>query len=364
MTDTVVPDDPERHLTDRGWTIQVLVVDDAERAVVSELLGKRYTVDTSASVTDADLYVVDEQAFPQYMTALQERVDDEYPTFCPIVVIRRPGSRAVVPDTVEAEFPRLIDDILDAPLTRDTAFRRLELLLMRRQKSQLLHQTIRDLDEANKQLERMASVLSHDLRNPIQVAQTRLSLLKGEFPEALEHIEPIERAFIRIEDLVENILAIRKVSEGIDREVVGLEEIIEEAWEYVPTKEATLVTTDELSGFVHADRQYLLQIFENLFRNSVIHVGNDVTVTVGPLQDGFYVEDDGPGIPVEEQSEVLRMGYSTRADGTGNGLGLNIVAKTVDAHGWTLEIAEGRAGGARFEISNVEFVTDPESDRW
>ena len=364
MTEPLLPEASEIHREGTERSIQVLVADDAERDVLRELLEDRYTVVTEGSVTDADLYLVDERAFPEHVIDLEYRLEDEFPTFCPVVVIRRPNSLGEMPETKESEFPRIIDDVLDAPLTREETFRRLDLLLIRREKSQHLHRSIRDLDEANKQLERMTSVLSHDLRNPVQVAQTRLSLLKDEFPDAGGHIEPIERAFLRIEDLVENLLAIREVNAGIDREVVSLQSIVDEAWGYVPTQDATLQTAEGFEGHVHADRQYLLQIFENLFRNAVVHVGSDVTITVGQFENGFYVEDDGPGIPPAERTEVLRMGYSTREDGSGNGLGLNIVARTTDAHGWDFEIAEGNAGGARFEIAAVEFVTDPAGDEW
>jgi signal transduction histidine kinase len=77
-----------------------------------------------------------------------------------------------------------------------------------------------------------------------------------------------------------------------------------------------------------------------------------VTVTVGDLDDGFYVEDDGPGIPIEEQGELFERGFSTAGDGTG--FGLAIVEQVVEAHGWEISIADGDAGGARFEVTGVE----------
>ncbi|OYR54849.1 hypothetical protein DJ71_27145 [Halorubrum sp. E3] len=81
------------------------------------------------------------------------------------------------------------------------------------------------------------------------------------------------------------------------------------------------------------------------------HGGEDVTVTVERLEDGFYVEDDGPGIPESERGDVFDSGYTTTADGTG--FGLAIVADIADAHGWTLRVAEAESGGARFELTNV-----------
>jgi signal transduction histidine kinase/PAS domain-containing protein len=66
---------------------------------------------------------------------------------------------------------------------------------------------------------------------------------------------------------------------------------------------------------------------------------------------GFYVEDDGPGIPPGERDEVLEQGYS---GDTGTGLGLAIVDRIADAHGWAVTITDGIDGGARFEFTGVE----------
>jgi signal transduction histidine kinase len=106
---------------------------------------------------------------------------------------------------------------------------------------------------------------------------------------------------------------------------------------------------------VQADRSRLKQVFENLFRNAAEHGRADVTVTIGGLDDGFYIEDDGPGIPSDERDAVFEAGYSQSADGTG--FGLSIVEQVVDAHDWQVRITDGTNGGARFEITNVEFVT-------
>jgi len=79
-----------------------------------------------------------------------------------------------------------------------------------------------------------------------------------------------------------------------------------------------------------------------------------VTVTVGELPNGFYIEDTGPGIPEEAREDVFVAGYSTNEKGTG--FGLSIAKRVAEAHGWEISVTEGSEGGARFEISDVEFV--------
>ena len=102
----------------------------------------------------------------------------------------------------------------------------------------------------------------------------------------------------------------------------------------------------------------LRRLLENLLRNAVEHGGDDVRVTVGPLAegDGFYVADDGLGIPEEKREGVFESGYSTGSGGAG--LGLSIVDGIADAHGWTIEVGESESGGARFEMSDVVVVDD------
>jgi signal transduction histidine kinase len=103
-----------------------------------------------------------------------------------------------------------------------------------------------------------------------------------------------------------------------------------------------------------ADRERLAQLLENLVRNAVQHGGDDVTVTVGDLEGGFFIEDDGPGIPIGDRDRVFDTGYSTETGGTG--FGLSIVSTIVQAHGWRMTLTDGETGGARFEITGIRFA--------
>jgi signal transduction histidine kinase len=92
-------------------------------------------------------------------------------------------------------------------------------------------------------------------------------------------------------------------------------------------------------------------LLENLLRNAVEHGGSEVTVRVGAQPSGFYIEDDGPGVPDELREDIFESGTTTNAGGTG--LGLSIVAAIAKAHGWSVEATEGTEGGARFEFAGV-----------
>jgi len=208
----------------------------------------------------------------------------------------------------------------------------------------------RELKRQNERLDRFASVVSHDLRNPLQVL--RGSLDGARQTGDPEHFERGEQAIDRMETLIDDVLSLARQGQPIDEtEPVALAALVEECWTVVETADAELIVDDDLRFVADPDR--LRQLLENLVRNAVEHGGDDVTVRVGALSDGtgFYVEDDGPGIPEAERSEVFESGYSTGDEGTG--FGLAIVSEIVDAHGWTIDLTDSAEGGARFEITDV-----------
>lgn len=210
----------------------------------------------------------------------------------------------------------------------------------------------RELEHQNERLERFASIVSHDLRNPLSVAKGHLELRMSEEVEEEDHLETVYTALERMEALIEDVLSLARQGQPIDEmETVVLTEIVQRCWSVVDTREATIQTQGTLS--FAADPERLKQLFENLFRNSVEHGGSDVEIRVGPLPngDGFFVEDDGDGIPPEERNSIFEFGYSTDPDGTG--FGLAIVHEIVNAHNWSIRVTESEEGGARFEISDI-----------
>ncbi len=206
----------------------------------------------------------------------------------------------------------------------------------------------RELELQNERLDEFASVVSHDLRNPLNVAQGRLDLAREASDS--EHLEEASSAIDRSLELIENMLSLARAGKQVrEMESVDVASLVETSGEHVETGEVTIVS--DLDSKIRADRSRLRQLMGNLIRNSVEHGGEEVTVTVGQLENGFYVEDDGPGIPAEIREDVFETGYSTREEGTG--FGLSIVTEIVEAHDWEIRVTEGSDGGARFEITGV-----------
>jgi len=271
-------------------------------------------------------------------------------------------------------------------------------------------------------VDQVSSVISHDLRNPLDVAKAHLQAARETGDP--EHFASISNAHDRMERIIRDVLTLTREDAVVDpSERVSIETAARDAWQSVETEQATLDLPDSLPTTT-ADPDRVRRLFENLFRNSVEHssttprseprggsvehgstsswpeadnsvehgstdnrtqsgdsvehgsAGNrtqsddsvehgpetgaspdrdddatpesSVTITVGALEDGFYVADDGPGVPPDEREVVFEPGYSTRDDGTG--LGLAIVERTVAAHDWEMRLTTAEHGGVRFEI--------------
>jgi signal transduction histidine kinase len=233
-----------------------------------------------------------------------------------------------------------------------------------------------ELQRQNDRLEEFASIVSHDLRNPLNVALGRVELIEG--AENDEHVRSIRKSLDRMTALIDDMLTLARQGRTVeDPERIALGTTATDAWEHVESEHATLVT--DLDEAVTGDPGRVMQLFENLFRNavehgstsnrtqsddavehgstspdsqarqdSVEHGRTDVTVTVGPTPDGFYVADDGPGIPESDREAVFEHGHTTNEDGTG--FGLAIVENVASAHGWSVSVTDSESGGARFEF--------------
>jgi signal transduction histidine kinase len=226
---------------------------------------------------------------------------------------------------------------------------------------------------------------------------------------------PLRSSLERMESIIEDALALVTIETVEETELVSLDRAVETSWANVSTGSASVAVVDDVA--IRADVSLVSHLFENLFRNAVDHSstspdsqarqdavennstspdsqarqdavdhgGDGVRVEVGALErdaeidgtgdpavsgadpegtamdwtadsatfDGFYVEDDGPGIPADLREQVFESGYSSD---DGSGFGLAIVAEVADAHGWSVSVTSGRDGGARFEVRGVSVI--------
>lgn len=237
---------------------------------------------------------------------------------------------------------------VNEPSTEEQA----EELLWRRSSVEPLSKNVLDSESMrsgkgldDEHLKTVCSVLSHDVGNLLIVIEGQIGLAQETGDD--EHLEEALTVLEHLEELIENLITLGETGHQVtELEPVDLETIATQAWYEVSYSEATLEI--DQTKTILADESALRQLFDNLFRNAVDHGGSGVTVQVGTLdRGGFYVEDDGDGIPPSQQDQVFEAGYSTDEQ---SGLGLAIVQRLAENHGWEIDIKNGSEGGARFEF--------------
>ena len=238
---------------------------------------------------------------------------------------------------VTATGPSLDDDALELA---EVLAANVEASLGRAAREEELRERERRLARQNERLEEFASIVSHDLRNPLSVAYGMAEAIEDDG----EHVAHLREALERMDRLTEDLLTLAQEGQVVgETEPVSLSDAARRAWTTVPTDGARLAVEAD-AGTVEADHDRLVEILENLFSNAVEHGSvADLTVTVERIPGGFAVADDGVGIPEASREAVFEQGVS---DG-GTGFGLDIVRTLAEAHGWHVRADESETGGAR-----------------
>lgn len=246
----------------------------------------------------------------------------------------------------------------------------------------------RQIERERERLEEFASVVSHDLRNPLSVAVGNIELARDFDGEAADdRLDRARDALDWMDDLISDLLALAREGRSVEEmSATELRTVVDSAWRSIAAETDAELVVDEPLSVVDCDRSRLRQALENLFRNAVEHgtdgdhvvgetsevsvvdeddgdghsAGNPpVRVFVGRCESGFYVADDGSGIPEKQREAVFEPGHSTAADGTG--FGLAIVERIAEAHDWEVSVTESRAGGARFEFRGIDCAPSSEA---
>jgi PAS domain S-box-containing protein len=329
--------------TDDEQTLEPVAV--SERG--QELIPEPPTYSSSTQSLSWDAYQAQELKYTSDVAAHDQRYNEATPIGSEVIVpIGRHGLLtigATGPDAFterEIEFIELWCDTLTAIVDRITQLN-------------LLQEREAELERERNRLDEFTTVVSHDLRNPLNVAVGRAELAATECDS--DHLLDATQALTRMEELVDDLLTLARQGSVIgETTAVELEDIASQCWQNIDARSATLRVVE--TATVQADGDRLSQVFENLFRNAVEHGEDSVTITVGRTGDGFYVADDGPGISKESRSQIFERGFTESDEGTG--LGLAIVRRICEAHGWETDVKTSESGGARFEFTGAGIGTE------
>jgi signal transduction histidine kinase len=217
------------------------------------------------------------------------------------------------------------------------------------------------LDRAREAERSVLLSVSHDLRTPLTAIRGYAEGIEDGTVGADRGAAIVARESRRLERLVDDLLALARLRQGILEvrpEAVDLHEVLGE------DAGVELMLEDGGDGRVVADHGRTLQVATNLVENAirVTPAGGRVALTTGPGR--FTVADSGPGIPPAERPHAFerfhlrdRLG---RGSADGAGLGLAIVRELTVAMGGEVDVESEPGEGARFTVS---LPRDPEHVR-
>lgn len=208
-----------------------------------------------------------------------------------------------------------------------------------------------EIERQNERFDELASVVSHDLQTPIETARGRVQLALETGDD--DHMRDALAALDRVDEMRSGLVETLRTREIVgETRTVDVERVASSVWGTLDVSAAATLQIPE-SPRMNGDPEAIERLLQNLVSNSVEHGGDAVTVRVGTLDDGFYLEDDGPGISPENRDDVFVPGFSTKPGGTG--VGMASVRQIVQAHGWRITVEDPETlDGVRFEITDTE----------
>jgi two-component system, OmpR family, sensor kinase len=214
---------------------------------------------------------------------------------------------------------------------------------------------------------------SHELRTPLTVIRGQLEVLAAQSSPSAVEVRRVERLvqaeIARISRLVDDLLLLAKTDQTqfLRVEWIDLGAFVPELWDGMSLLAQRRFELDPVpQGTLRADPDRLAQALRNLVGNAIDHTSPEhglvrMRVELAPREGvRFIVEDDGPGIPLDQRERVFHRFHRVdaardRASG-GTGLGLAIVRAITDAHGGTVKAGESPEGGARVELELPGFT--------
>ena len=230
-----------------------------------------------------------------------------------------------------------------------------------------LRERVHNLAVSNRELERFASVVAHDLRAPLRHLSQFSDFLSAELAgqasaEVAEHLAIVKTSASRMSVMVDRLLEYARIGVGAPKlTTVDLAACLTEARDMLgaEAKSAEVVARFGAFGFVRADRVLVMRLFQNLLQNTLKFAkpGSGAVVRVTAEGDAQTVtivfEDEGLGVSPAQTERIFEMfGRGEAADGVaGYGIGLAVARRICETLGGSITLDPAYTDGARFLVT-------------
>ena len=242
-----------------------------------------------------------------------------------------------------------------------------------RQKNEEIQEYVQKLEISNNELKQFAHVASHDLREPLRMITSYISLLDKSMKDKLseqdkEFFKYVLDGSKRMDQLIRDLLRLAKVDANATVEKIKLNSVIEE----IKLNLETLVKDNgakiEVGNMpaVYADRAQMLQLFQNLVANGIKYNKSHppcIRINCIDRKDNIEitVTDNGIGIPRHLRDEAFQIFRRLHRlnDATGSGIGLAICKKVVEGLKGKISISDAPGGGTTFHLLFGKEILKP-----
>ncbi|MFW9914912.1 MAG: PAS domain S-box protein [Candidatus Thorarchaeota archaeon] len=191
------------------------------------------------------------------------------------------------------------------------------------------------LGRQKEELSEFAHTMAHDLKNSLLSIEGYAELLETEYDPV--YAKKISAIAVQMNTLLRRSVILADAGQIIEKsDEIDLSDLVQKTARAVIPE--NIVFTSNSLPIVVGDREKLAQVFQNLFENAVIHgQPNSIRVRYQRTREGgeILITNDGMPIPKENQEKIFSRGFTTK---TGRGLGLTIVQKVIEAHGWQIRL--------------------------